>query len=191
MFDTFAVETATGTVGSPLRVENLPAITPGELWLLPPPGLGTEIGSLARHALTKANVIIYDRAVVDLVATILPLGGYAEPASSDGMRRCIQFARDGWSVVRLLADTPSREGVDECFVALVAKLRRAGAPTDLAVSRFTEIDGRLHRAKLPLYELDALLRWHSTGKPTAIAFDAFACRRGMAQPVTVANGLAG
>jgi hypothetical protein len=47
--------------------------------------------------------MIYDRSLDAIVAQALPLGGYAEPAAeTKTVQRCVQFARDGWSVVRLI-----------------------------------------------------------------------------------------
>ena len=57
------------------------------------------------RALTTANLVIYDRPLAKTLATILPLGGYAEPAASIDqsqdrpLERCLSFAQDGWSVV--------------------------------------------------------------------------------------------
>ena len=91
---------------------DLPAIAAGELWLIVLPDAGSKLTSLEYRALTAAHVIVYDRALTDVVAAVLPLGGYAEPADGDGLTRSLQFIRDGWSVVRLIEQPPldDREG---------------------------------------------------------------------------------
>jgi hypothetical protein len=62
-----------------------------------------ELSPLHRKIVTESNVMIYDRSLEAIVAEALPLGGYAEPDSSaQAAQRCVRFARDGWSVVRLV-----------------------------------------------------------------------------------------
>jgi hypothetical protein len=86
----------------------LPAVAPGQLWLVGLPAEGSFSASV-RHVLGEASVVIYDRAIVDAVAHALPLGTYAEPAPADGAAseaaaaRSVRFARDGWSVARVLS----------------------------------------------------------------------------------------
>ena len=81
-------------------------IMPGQFWRIEVAPQGTPSEKM-RRALAEANVVIYDRALAPLVAALLPLGGYAEPAPTrDGAAdpaadRCTSFARDGWSVLRL------------------------------------------------------------------------------------------
>jgi sulfate/thiosulfate transport system ATP-binding protein len=73
---------------NPILASDLPAIGPGECWFLMLPAKA-ELVALERHALTTANVIVYDRALAKVATAILPLGGYAEPAAGDGLERCI------------------------------------------------------------------------------------------------------
>jgi hypothetical protein len=89
-----------------------PAIEPGEVWLIEQLS-ETELSPLDRGAVTRANVVLYDRALERLVAEILPLGGYAEPLPRDhrakgpaNAPRARQFAADGWSVVQLVEARP-------------------------------------------------------------------------------------
>jgi hypothetical protein len=83
----------------------LPGIHSGQLWVVEQSSTDPHPWPLGHHAITSANVVIYDRSLYPIVAANLPLGGYAEPASfPDGVPdrvfdRSIQFARDGWSVV--------------------------------------------------------------------------------------------
>src|SRR5215472_18429875 len=62
-----------------------------------------------RGALTSADVVIYDRALAPVVASVLPIGAYAEAVSLDASyagralsTRALGFAFDGWSVVQLV-----------------------------------------------------------------------------------------
>jgi len=81
---------------------HLPELAAGQIWvieILPT----DELSTLCRAVMTTGNVIIYDRSLEAIVADTLPLGGYAElEAEAKTVHRCVQFARDGWSVVRLL-----------------------------------------------------------------------------------------
>jgi hypothetical protein len=81
---------------------HLPELEAGQIWVIeisPTDKLST----LRRAIMTTVNVIIYDRSLEAIVADALPLGRYAEPeAEAQTVKRCVQFARDGWSVVRLL-----------------------------------------------------------------------------------------
>jgi hypothetical protein len=81
----------------------LPEVRPGQLWLAALPSTGPELALFEYRVLTTANVIIYDRGLASPVARFLPLGGYAEPAAPNAAwERCLRFARDGWSVARLV-----------------------------------------------------------------------------------------
>jgi hypothetical protein len=69
----------------------------------------TGLFALDGGALADADVVLYDRALTPLLALLLPLGGYAEPLSSDADEgdpaispRALKLAADGWSVVQLV-----------------------------------------------------------------------------------------
>jgi hypothetical protein len=92
-------------------------VKPGQVWLIE----HTSGGALFpgdRAALTGADVVIYDRALTPVVASVLPLGVYAEPMPFDSSpagfavsARAFGFAFDGWSVAQLVephADRRSR-----------------------------------------------------------------------------------
>ena len=80
----------------------LPALAEGQLWVIEISPID-ELSTLHRAMMTEGNVIIYDRSLEAIVADVLPLGGYAEPESSaPTVQRCVWFARDGWSVIRLV-----------------------------------------------------------------------------------------
>ena len=86
----------------------LPTVRPGQLWFIELPATGAHLDPLEYQVLTSVNVVIYDRALARTVASVLPLGGYAEPAppiddaADQALERCLRFAQDGWSVARLV-----------------------------------------------------------------------------------------
>jgi hypothetical protein len=81
---------------------HLPELEAGQIWMIEISPID-ELSTPHRAIMTIGNVIIYDRSLEAIVADALPLGGYAEPeAEAKTAQRCVQFARDGWSVVRLL-----------------------------------------------------------------------------------------
>lgn len=91
--------------------EQEPTVEPGQIWLVE-----CEAASLsAFHAglMARANVVLYDRALLAAVADSLPIGAYAEPLAAPGPAgtgtagpaiapRALQFAADGWSVLQLV-----------------------------------------------------------------------------------------
>jgi hypothetical protein len=112
-----------------------PTIEPGQVWLIEQLS-ETELSPIDRGALTRANVVLYDRALEKLVAELLPLGGYAEPlprdhraAGSAVAPRALQFAADGWSVVQLIEARPGRQdavrpasnGREQMVVQIIAR----------------------------------------------------------------------
>lgn len=130
------------------RHRALPAVEPGQLWLVeicPDRGLSTT----ERHLLGSANVILYDRALSAEVAAILPLGGYAEPAPPAAelpdpalIDRCVRFALDGWSVVRLIDASQSRPSRESRLRAVADRLRASGAGGQLPVRIFADAGSR-------------------------------------------------
>jgi ABC transporter len=184
---------------APLRPEHiraanldLPAIGPGDCWLLTLPANGAEPGALEIYALTTANAIVYDRALEKVVAAALPLGGYAEPAVGDGLKRCIRLAQDGWSVVRLIERTPTGKSFADQIRSLAARLQAFGAPHNLKVSKFAETDnGELGNAETKRCDIDALIDATPDGEPQAIVFKAVGGTHTPALSAVMANGLAG
>jgi hypothetical protein len=86
---------------------------PGQVWLI------EHISARAlfpfdRVVLTGADVVIYARALAPVVASVLPLGGYAEPmalqaaAGPSISARALGFAVDGWSVAQLVETRANR-----------------------------------------------------------------------------------
>ena len=165
----------------------LPAMRSGQLWLTALASAEPEPAPLEYSALTTANVIIYDRALAPIVAKFLPLGGYAEPAvrSEDGSgatsARCVRFARDGWSVARLVQ--PSREFRHLSQLALSLKM-----PADLRVKVFANLGRGVYETSE--IRLDELIHFDRSSSLTVIC-DAIGSGHGPKLSVASTNGLAG
>ena len=83
-------------------------LKPGQVWLIEH-SLARPLLPGDRAALTGADVVIYDRSLAPLVASVLPIGAYAEAVSFDASdagraisTRALGFAFDGWSVAQLV-----------------------------------------------------------------------------------------
>jgi hypothetical protein len=123
----------------------LPGIQPGQLWVVE--HSSTEpLPPLGHHAITSADVVIYDRALSSIVAANLPRGGYAEPASSPNeaidrtVDRCIQFSRDGWSAVWLADRGTLQNGR---VARLVERMISLGCPASMFVTLFANASGSI------------------------------------------------
>jgi len=116
-----------------------PVAGPGRLYLIERRGGDLGLTAAEQEALVGANIIVYERSLASLVAAVLPLGGYAEPAPAAGaapdtpvFERCLQFALDGWRVVQLMERRPRAQRtkwIEEATAQLVA----AGVSSDLPV----------------------------------------------------------
>jgi hypothetical protein len=186
---------------SAVEAPALPIVQPGQLWFVELPSAGPALSPLEYRALTTANVVIYDRVLAQTVARFLPLGGYAEPAApSDGVHdaaaeRCLHFARDGWSVARLIVPgvLSERERVEK-IRRLSARVLNSEGPVDRQVLVFANAGaGRYAKGAA---ELDELAEIVETGgveqSPTlTIVFDAIDTAPTPHFLVASANGLAG
>jgi len=189
---------AVAFAGAPGRERHraLPAVEPGQLWLVeicPDRGLSTA----ERHLLGSANVILYDRALSAEVAAILPLGGYAEPApppaeSPDAgvIERCVRFALDGWSVIRLIDVSQNEPSRERRLRAIADRLRAGGTSAELPVRVFADAGSRAFvEDPVRLATLDPD-RIGARDERLIVVFDA-AARGGAPTYTIVANGLAG
>jgi hypothetical protein len=139
-----------------------PAIEPGQIWLVECEN--TSLSAFHAGLLTRANVVLYDRALLGVVAEKLPIGAYAEPLPAIGSAasgaagpaiapRALQFAADGWSVLQLVE-------------------RRAGWHQRLSVA--TQEMVRRDGGRSPLLAIGTVVasryrRWHGTSEDLAIA----------------------
>jgi hypothetical protein len=172
----------------------LPGIQPGQLWVVEQSSTDPHLSPLGHHVITSANVVIYDRVLYPIVADNLPLGSYAEPTSPDGLvdktlDRCIQFARDGWSVV-WLADRGGLRG--ERIARFVERMIGAGCPASLSVSLFAKVNGSIpQQTEIELGRLEIAIDATSSEVSLAVVFAAVGA--GAAPPLHAIsfNGLAG
>lgn len=178
------------------RHRALPAVEPGQLWLVEMcPDRGLTLAE--RHLLGSANVILYDRTLSAEVAAVLPLGGYAEPsppadASPDVtvIERCVRFALDGWSVVRLTDASKPRPSREAQLRVIAVQLRASGVSGHLPVQIFADTGSRAFAAdqiRLAALDPEAV---SARNQRLIVVFDAPARDRMPAYPI-VANGLAG
>ncbi len=183
----------------------LPTVRPGQLWFVELPASEPRLAPLEGRILTSSNVVIYDRALVRTVASILPLGGYAEPApptddaADQALERSLRFARDGWSVARLLDPqikpdkSSGRERVDRIRHLSEQLLSRKNL-ANLPVSMFVNEGGGIYKkSRVELGELRDILDVHSAEHPLTLMI-AFGMIDTGAIPrfsIASANGLAG
>jgi hypothetical protein len=172
----------------------LPGIQPGQLWVVEQSSTDPHLSPLGHHAITSANVVIYDRALYPIVARNLPPGSYAEPTSPDGLvdktlDRCIQFARDGWSVVWLTDRGRMR---DERIARLVERMISAGCPGSLSVMLFTNANGSIpQQTETELGRLAIVIDATTPEVSLAIAFAAVGTGAAPHLHAISSNGLAG
>jgi hypothetical protein len=172
----------------------LPAVAAGQLWLVEL-SVETEPLSVARHALDGANVAIYDRVLADIVARALPLGSYAEPAparSGAAAARAVDFARDGWSVVRLLPARLAARERTRRVQDIVDELAAAKVAGSLPVTIITtSVDGAEERIEARFDDLASIVASHPRDTLLAIVIDAFAGAGAARLHAVASNGLAG
>jgi siroheme synthase len=166
----------------------------GQIRLIEVEATASALPDHQKCALITANAVIYDRRFAELVAAILPLGGYAEPAPAadhHAIARLLRLALDGWNVVRLAAAPASAADRRSRLGRIAAELLGAGIAAELPVQlvKSTSADGRESRTCLGEFR-NALDSFAADG-PVMVTFGT----RGAAGPsnlsVIVDNGLAG
>jgi hypothetical protein len=173
---------------------SLPEVAPGQLWLIELDG-ACPMPVAAHQVLDRANVVIYDRILGDTVAQGLPLGGYAEPAlgAEPAAARSVRFARDGWSVARLLpAGLAPRERTRR-VQDIIDELAVSGAAGGLPVAILAEAaDGIEERLDIRFDNLAAVVGSYPRDTRLTIVIDASAAGGAAVRLRAVAaNGLAG
>lgn len=135
----------------PERVERpgsaaAPVAGSGRLYLIERCGADLALTAAEREALVGANIIVYERSLAGLVAAVLPLGGYAEPApearrsAEPVFERCLKFALDGWRVVQLMERRPPAER-SRWIEDAVDQLAAAGVSSDTPVRMLVDAVG--------------------------------------------------
>jgi siroheme synthase len=170
-------------------------VKPGQVWLIEHTS-ARALFLFDRAVLTSADVVIYDRALAPVVASVLPLGAYAEPMPLDMplggqalSSRALGFAVDGWSVVQLVethADRRSRLRLtSDALVSL-------GCPGDLPVQVVTKGTPCRHRERFAcLRTLPDLADDLADDDLLSLAFGPLVVRYPRPCYAFAANGLAG
>jgi hypothetical protein len=178
----------------------LAVVRPGQLWLVELPAIAPEFAALEYRALGNANVVIYDRALAPTVARFLPLGGYAEPATSSdgrcgaGAERCIRFVRDGWSVARLFSPGFHAGGERLDTIRRLSHRLLTEMPAGLPIRIFVSTGrGRYETNETQLYRLEAIIGEYVSMRSSTftIVLDATDTAGEPRFKVASANGLAG
>jgi hypothetical protein len=172
----------------------LPVIAAGQLWIAELP-LEGPLPAPVHHALRGANVVIYDRALAGPVAQALSFGGYAEPADAaagqTAAARSVRFARDGWSVARLLpAGLSPRERTRRVqdIVDELAAARILGRLPVLVIAQSGEIE---ERVEARFDDLAAIVGSYPRDTLLTVVIAAFSGAGASRLYGVAANGLAG
>lgn len=171
---------------------DVPSVAAGHLWLIRLPCDSWALSPAEAQAIAAANVIIYDPDAAPLVASLLPLGGYAESrnASSDGFERACRFVLDGWSVVRLVVEGEPCGGVGRVS-EFADRLLARGVRGDLPARLITDCGLGLEMARTRLDAVAALVEGLGPYKPVTIVFDPLGSGTAPHLYAVASNGLAG
>lgn len=174
----------------------LPDIVPGQVWLVEMPAIDGALSTPLRRVLEAVNVVIYDRGLAERLAKSLPLGSYAEPAAANRLgdaaaSRSVRFARDGWSVVRLVPARPAQRERGRRVRNLVEELLAAKVAGGIAVSIMTDTDGIADRVETRLDRLAEAVAAYPRDARLLIAIGAFDAGAAPRLRAVAANGLAG
>jgi hypothetical protein len=181
----------------PGALPTFPAIEPGRLWLIELSAADRAPSALVRHVLDGVNVVIYDRALADIVAESLPLGRYAEPAASTdeandpGAARAVHFAGDGWSVARLVPARPTQRERIVRVRSLIAESATTRAASEVAVTVLGELsEGVCEPTQTRLNRLDQVVVTYPRDARLTIVVDGISRQTARLHAVA-GNGLAG
>jgi hypothetical protein len=171
-------------------------IKPGEVWLIEHVS-GGALFPCDLAVLTGADVVIYDRALAPVVASVLPPGAYAEPMPLDAPHsgltvsaRALGFAVDGWSVAQLVANA----SVDRRSHLRLASdtLMSLGCAGDLPVQVVTKTTPNRHRERNTcLRNLHGLADGFADNDLLTLAFGPLVGRYPRPCHAFTSNGLAG
>jgi hypothetical protein len=170
-------------------------VKPGQIWFIEHSSARVLFPSDCA-VLTGADVVIYDRALAPVIASVLPLGTYAEPMPLDALHagpaissRALGFAVDGWSVAQLVethADRRSRLRLTS------DALMSLGCPGDLPVQVITKRTPCRHRERNTcLRALPGLADDFVDSDLLSLAFGPLVVRYARPSHAFTANGLAG
>ena len=179
----------------PETTSPLPAVQPGQLWLIET-APGGALSDPARHVVDSANVVVYDRALAGTLSGALPLGTYAEAAAEGApeasLSRCVRFARDGWSVVRMLAAPATQRDRVAGIRSLAEQVAGNRPAAEIAITVIGELaDGICEPTETRLDRLDLVVVTYPQDARLTVIVDGVG-NPGVARVQAVAgNGLAG
>lgn len=179
----------------PESTSRLPGVQPGQLWLIETTPGGVLSGP-ARDAVASANVVVYDRALAAALADALPLGTYAEAATEGAhdasLSRCVRFARDGWSVVRILAAPATQRDRVAGMRSLAEQIAGERAAAEIAVTVVGELhDGICEPTHSKLDRLDLIVVTYPQDARLTVIVDGAGSPGAARHPPVAGNGLAG
>jgi hypothetical protein len=166
----------------------------GQIQLIEVEATAAALPDHQRYALITANAVIYDRRFTALVAAILPLGGYAEPAPAADHRasaRLLQLALDGWNVVRLAAAPASAADRRSRLGHIAAELLGAGIAAELPVRLVKGTSAGGEESRTCLGEFRGTLDSFAADGPVMVTFGTRGAIGRSGLSVIVDNGLAG
>jgi hypothetical protein len=179
----------------PERTSHLPGVQPGQLWLIET-SPGSVLSGPAREAVNSANVVVYDRTLAGALSDTLPLGTYAEAAMEGAhdasLLRCVQFARDGWSVVRILAAPATQRDRVASIRSLAEQISGDQPAADIAVTVIGELpDGICEPTRSKLDRLDLIVVTYPQDAHLTVVVDGVSSAGGARHQPVAGNGLAG
>jgi len=180
---------------NPQRTSHLPSVQPGQLWLIEARPGGV-LSAPARPAVAGANVVVYDRALAGALSDGLPLGTYAEAATEGlhdaSLSRCVRFARDGWSVARILAAPASQRDRVAGIRSLAKQIAGDRPAADIAVTVIGELpDGICEPTHSKLDRLDLTVVTYPQDAHLTVVVDGVGSPGAARLQPVAGNGLAG
>ena len=142
------------------ELRHVAAAKPGQIWLIEHE-FGYPLAAGDRDALISANVVLYERLLAPLVASVLPIGAYAEPLPAGEKQlspRAVTFAGEGWSVVQFVGAGADAGARTRRMSEALSSLRHTGDLPVLVVVKpaaggHREFDVSVHSASELIREL--------------------------------------
>lgn len=182
-------------MGAEQKSGRLPTVKPGQIWFIEHASAAA-LFPCDRHALTGVDVVIYDRALAPVVASVLPIGAYAEPLSLEppaaGLAiapRALGFAAEGWSVAQLVETRAKRHAslqlASEALISL-------GCASDLPVLAIAKTPPDRYQEQVAcLQVLPGLADEFAGHDLLTLIFGPLVARYSAQSYAVAANGLAG
>lgn len=171
------------------------AVKPGQIWLIEH-APAAPLLPCDRVALTDADVVLYDRALAAVAASVLRAGAYAEPlprvvqgASFSVSPRALTLAAGGWSVAQLVETRSDRSLGLQCAVEALLSLGCGDELPVLIITKRTRYRQREREACLRT--LPSLISELSDEDSLSLVFGPIVARYPPPCHAFAINGLAG